>query len=171
MPPSHPTDRLRARVVHAHAWLWEPLESDPTFVLRSMFGAKAVYLGGRLMLCFCARAEPWRGLLVCTDRAQHAALIADFPALASHPILPKWLYLPESTPSFESTATRLVALARQRDPRLGIDPAAAKKTKRPAPVVRSAARDRNRSLPSPTHASRPTTKKGPSRTRHGRTTA
>jgi hypothetical protein len=116
--------------VHPYAWLWEPLESDPTFVLRPMFGTKAAYLGGRLMLCFCDRSEPWRGVLVCTERAHHASLRAEFPALDPHPILPKWLYLPESADRFEATATRLVALVRQRDPRLGIGPTPRKKNRR-----------------------------------------
>ena len=31
----------RITPVHPHRWLWEPLQADPTFVLRSMFGAKA----------------------------------------------------------------------------------------------------------------------------------
>ncbi|MBI5768215.1 MAG: hypothetical protein HZA93_10495 [Verrucomicrobia bacterium] len=110
------------RRVHPHAWLWEPLTDDPTFVLRSMFGAKAAYLGGKLMLCFCARAEPWRGVLACTDRTRHGALVSEFPELSPHPILPKWLYLPETADSFERVATRLVALARRRDPRLGVTP-------------------------------------------------
>ena len=72
------------RHVHPYAWLWEPLEEDPTFVLRSMFGTKAAYLSGRLTLCFSASEEPWRGLLVCTDRAHHAALTAEFPELTAH---------------------------------------------------------------------------------------
>lgn len=111
------------RPVHPHAWLWEPLEAEPTFVLRSMFGTKAVYLDGGMLLCFSAGEEPWRGVLVCTDRTRHAALVADFPALTPHAILPKWLYLPESHDAFERTAIALVALARRRDPRLGIAPA------------------------------------------------
>ena len=110
------------RTVHPHAWLWEPLEAEPSFVLRSMFGAKAAYLDGKLMLCFCASAEPWRGVLVCTDRPHHAPLVSAFPALGPHPILPKWLYLPESTDAFEAVAQRLVSLARARDPRLGVLP-------------------------------------------------
>ena len=112
----------RARKVHPYQWLWEPLETDPTFVLRTMFGAKATYLDGRLMLCFCAGEEPWRGMLVCTDRPYHAAWRIDFPELAPHHILPKWLYLPETTDTFERTAARIVALARQRDPRIGVTP-------------------------------------------------
>ena len=87
-----------------------------------MFGAKSVYLDGRIMLCFTAGEEPWRGVLVATDQPRHAALITEFPDLAPHPILPKWLYLPESCDRFERTAAALVTLARRRDPRIGVVP-------------------------------------------------
>ncbi len=112
---------------HRYEWLWEPLETDPGFVLRAMFGAKAVYLDGKLMCCFMAKEEPWRGVLVCTEHAHHAALMADFPELVPHSILPKWLYLPESAESFERTATRMVELARRRDLRIGVVPRPKKK--------------------------------------------
>jgi hypothetical protein len=116
-------DRLpAARVVHRHAWLWEPLETEPGFVLRSMFGAKAVYLDGKIVLCFSTGEEPWRGLLVPTDPSRHDALRAEFPALIVHSVLGKWLYLPESADAFERTATALVQLVRRRDPRLGVVP-------------------------------------------------
>ncbi len=95
---------------------------DPTFVLRPMFGTRAVYLDGRLVLCFAARRDPWRGVLVATERDHHAALRADWPELAPHPVLPKWLYLPESADSFERVAERLVQMVRRRDPRIGIVP-------------------------------------------------
>jgi hypothetical protein len=119
----------RARPVHRHQWLWEPLAAEPGFVLRTMFGAKAVYLDGKLMCCFCAGEEPWRGMLVSTDRSRHAGLQAEFPELTPHPILPKWLYLPETADRFEQAAARLVTLARQRDPRIGVVPPA--KPRRP----------------------------------------
>jgi hypothetical protein len=114
---------------HRHAWLWEPLEPEAGFVLRTMFGAKAVYLDGRLVLCFCVGAEPWRGLLVCTDRDRHAALQADFPVLSPHPVLPKWLYLPETADVFERAAAELVRLVRHRDPRIGVLPQPRKRAK------------------------------------------
>jgi len=112
----------RVRQPHRYEWLWESLEMDATFVLRSMFGAKDASLDGKLMLCFSADEEPWRGVLVCTDRPHHPALLAEFAALAPHPVLPKWLYLPESADQFEDLAVRLVTLARRRDPRLGVLP-------------------------------------------------
>jgi hypothetical protein len=117
-----------AKPVHPYAWLWEPLEDDPSFVLRTMFGTRAAYLDGRLILCFSAAKEPWRGVLVCTERVQHAALLEEFPELTPHPILPKWLYLPESADRFERIAQRLVLLARRRDPRLGIVPPSSRRT-------------------------------------------
>ena len=108
--------------MHRHEWLWQPLEGDPSFLLRPMFGTKAAYLGGRLVLCFSAADEPWRGVLVCTDRESQPSLRAEFPSLAPHPVLPKWLYLPESAADFEAAAARLVLLARRRDPRIGVAP-------------------------------------------------
>jgi hypothetical protein len=114
----------RARSVHRYAWLWEPLEPDASFVLGAMFGTKVVYIDGRLTLCFSARKEPWRGVLVCTERGHHASLQREFPELSPHPVLPKWLYLAESQDAFERVAERLVALVRERDPRIGVAPKA-----------------------------------------------
>jgi hypothetical protein len=113
--------------VHPYQWLWELLETDPTFLVRPMFSGRAVYLDGRLMLYFTAKQEPWRGVLVCTERVHHAALLAEFPELSPHPILPKWLYLPESADRFESVAERLVTLAWRRDLRLGVSPQSKKR--------------------------------------------
>jgi len=113
--------------VHPYQWLWEALEGDPGFVLRQMFGGKAAYLDGRICLHFTAKAEPWRGVLVCTDRERQAALIAEFPALVPHPVLPKWLYLSEGHDQFERCAEKLVQLARRRDPRFGVLPEPKKK--------------------------------------------
>jgi hypothetical protein len=119
--------KMRVERVHPHAWLWEAFETDPTFVLRAMFGTKAVYLGGKLMFCFATKKEPWSGILVATDRGHHASLIEEIHSLVPHPVLPKWLYLSESSDSFEQQAEHLVRLARQRDERLGVIPAARKR--------------------------------------------
>ena len=73
-------------------------------------------------------------MLVPTEREHQPALIAELPALAPHPVLPKWLYLPEAAPTFEADAARLVALIRRLDPRLGVVPGVT--AKRPAKVRR-----------------------------------
>jgi len=126
----------RVKNVHPYAWIWEPLEGEPSFVLRTMFGAKAVYLDGKLVLCFAAKKEPWRGVLVCTEKRQHMSLINEFPSLAEHPVLPKWLYLPESADDFEPVAERLVALVRRRDVRIGVTPQPHKSRSRVRPSKR-----------------------------------
>lgn len=128
-----PRERAAAQVVrpHRHAWLWEPLEGRPGFALRTMFGAKAVYLDGRMVAAFCTKAEPWRGLLVCTEREHHEELRAEFPALAPHPILSKWLYLSEASDAFEATAQKIIRLAAAGDSRIGIVPRPKKKRRGP----------------------------------------
>lgn len=110
--------------VHPYAWPWEPLESEPSFVCRQMFGTRAAYLDGKILLCFSARTEPWSGVLVATEREHHDSLVREFPSLVPHPILSKWLYLSESSARFDGTAERLVRLVRQRDPRIGVTPKA-----------------------------------------------
>lgn len=127
--------RNRPVLVHPLAWVIEPLEAEPTLLVRPMFGGRAVYVRGRFVLFLAAKAEPWRGVLVPTERAHHPALIAEFPALRPHPVLPKWLYLPESAASFDRDAAQLVRLVRAGDARIGIEPnpgaRAARRSRRP----------------------------------------
>lgn len=120
LTPMRDFGKMRAKIVHPYEWLWEPLESETSFVLRPMFGAKAAYLDGRLVLCFMAKGEPWRGVLICTDRSHHESLREEFPALAPHSVLPKWLYLPEAADGFERDAERIVELTLRRDERIGV---------------------------------------------------
>ena len=114
-------DKPPARSAHRYAWLWEPLENNAPFDLRSMFGARAVYMGGRCQLLFFAKKDPWRGVLVATDRQHHDSLVKEFPSLSAHPVLTKWLYLPETSGDFESTAQRLVTLVGRCDSRIGVE--------------------------------------------------
>lgn len=112
----------RARPVHRHLWLIDPLVEDPTLIIRAMFGGKAVYFRGRFILFLVDKEEPWRGVLIPTERSHQPSLITDFPAVSPHPVLPKWLYLPETADSFETDASQLVTLAQRDDDRVGIIP-------------------------------------------------
>lgn len=114
-------DRPAKKVSRFQA-IWAPLEADPTFVLRSMFGAKAIYVRGLIVLAFCEGDEPWRGVLVATDRTHHESLCREIRGLTVHSILGKWLYLPEESGAFESSADSLVRLVQRRDPRVGVLP-------------------------------------------------
>ncbi|HLP01229.1 MAG TPA: hypothetical protein VK163_04325 [Opitutaceae bacterium] len=132
MPPKQP---------HPLLWLAEPLRENPSYLDKPMFGGRAVHFDGRFVLYLAWKDEPWRGVLVPTEREHQASLIAEFPALAPHPVLPKWLYLTERAETFEADAQRLVALIRRLDPRIGVLPGT--KAKKPAQTgVRSAATKR-----------------------------
>jgi hypothetical protein len=102
-------------------WIFEPLEDDPGFFLRKLFSFDAAHLDNRLYLAVAGGKEPWNGLLVCTSREHHASILKQYPQLASHEVLGKWLYISQSHPAFESVAIDLAAMARKRDPRLGVE--------------------------------------------------
>lgn len=126
------TGAIRPKIVrpeHPLAWLTEPLADEPTFELKSWFGGRTVMLNGKHHLFLTCQGEPWQGILVCTFHEHQESLLREFPSLVQHPVLKKWLYLPETTDTFERDAKRLIKLARARDPRLGILPSPRKKKK------------------------------------------
>lgn len=131
MKPLRVTE-VRARKLqreHPLEWLVEPVQEDPTFVLKSWFGGRSIMLRGKHQLFLTTQGEPWQGVLVCTFHEHQPSLRAEFPSLQPHPVLGKWLYLPETAETFERDARRLVLLARSADPRLGVAPSPRKKRK------------------------------------------
>lgn len=133
-----------ARCPHPLEWLAEPLAGEPTFLLKSWFGGRTLMLHGRHHLFLTAQGEPWQGVLVCTDHEHQASLRTEFPALRPHPVLKKWLYLPEAADSFEADAKRLVQLVRAADPRIGIEPSPPRKRKPSSAGARGGAKRRFR---------------------------
>jgi hypothetical protein len=111
-------------------WLFEPLEDDPRFIQKKLFGFDAAYLDGRLYVAVSDGKDPWSGLLVCTSRQHHASLLSEFPSLKPHKVLGKSLHISPSHPEFESTATNIVSLALRRDARLGVESSALSRTRR-----------------------------------------
>ncbi len=93
-------------------WLYEPLESYERYLCKKFFSFDGAYLDGKLCLAVVSLREPWNGIMACTFREHHASLRAEFPALAPHKVLGKWLYISQLHPEFESVATGLVELAR-----------------------------------------------------------
>ena len=122
---------------HRLSWVVEPLAEEASHLEKAMFGCRGHYLHGRLMLVLAARGEePWNGLLIPTEREHHAALRRDHPALAVHPMLKKWLYVPEASEDFEETARALVERALVNDARLGVEPGGIRAGSRPRPKAR-----------------------------------
>ncbi len=124
------------RAEHPLEWLMEPAREDPGFETRAWFGGRSLMLDGKHQLFLTTQGEPWQGVLVCTFHEHQPSLLAEFPFLRPHPVLKKWLYLPESAETFEQDARRLVRLALARDPRLGVPPSPRKKRASAARPIR-----------------------------------
>ena len=116
------------------AWpfITDSMREMPGMEERRMFGCLAFYREGLLTLILTGEGEePWNGVMVATDRAHHASLIAVLPVLRSHPVLGKWLYVSSASAEFEASAEFLVNLVRARDLRVGVAPKP-KRARRPA---------------------------------------
>jgi hypothetical protein len=61
-------------------------------------------------------------VLICTEHAHHPAMIEEFPPLAPHDVLKKWLYIDSRHPEFELTIERVAQAIARNDPRFGIHP-------------------------------------------------
>jgi hypothetical protein len=103
-------------------WIFDAFERDSSYIHKRMFGSDAAYVDGLLCLIAADRDKPWNGLLVCTSQDRHAALIEELPALRPHPVLGKWLYVPQDDPAFETVVEQVTALVLERDPRIGVEP-------------------------------------------------
>ncbi|MFK0375852.1 hypothetical protein [Pandoraea sp. NPDC090278] len=103
-------------------WIFDAFERDDTFMHKRMFGAEAAYLNGRQCVAVIDRDPPWDGLLVCTSHEHHASLIDEMPGLRPHPVLGKWLYIPQSKIEFEAVVERVTNLVLAGDSRISIEP-------------------------------------------------
>lgn len=107
-------------------WIVQAFDDHPSFFTKGMFGGLAVYLFGRQMMLLVEPTKngrwTWHGVLVCTEHAHHPALIEEFPQLAPHATLKKWLYIDSRHDDFEPTMERVAAAIARDDQRIGIHP-------------------------------------------------
>jgi hypothetical protein len=107
-------------------WILRAFEDHPSFFTKRMFGGLAVYLFGRQMMVLVEPTRTgrwkWHGVLICTDHAHHPAIIEQFPALAPHEALKKWLYIDSRHDDFEPTMERVAETIARNDGRFGIHP-------------------------------------------------
>jgi hypothetical protein len=112
----------KIKKVNSLQWVFEPLEARSDFLQKKMFGCQAGYLNDRLVLVLADSEDPWNGVLIPTEREFHASLQKEFLHLKPHPVLGKWLYLPQNTLEFEEIAAKIVEYIQASDPRFGVDP-------------------------------------------------
>ena len=125
--PSSRTKRIKP---HPLVWVVESLMEEPSYIERAWFGCRAIYLHGLLVLVLCSGEEPWNGLLIPTEHQFHEDIRDDFTEVIQHPVLKKWLYLPEASEDFETVAAEIVEAVRMNDQRFGVEPRERKSGKR-----------------------------------------
>jgi hypothetical protein len=107
-------------------WILEPFEGHPSFFTKRMFGGLAVYLFGRQMIVLVeptmTRRWMWHGVLICTEHAKQPAILEEFPQLAPHEVLKKWLFIESCHEDFETTIERVAQAIARDDQRFGIQP-------------------------------------------------
>lgn len=122
-------------------WILEVFEGHPSFITKRMFGGLAVYLFGRQMMLLVEPTKTgrwrWHGVLICTQRAHHPELLREFPQLAPHDILKKWLYIDSRHEEFEPTMERAAHAIARGDRRFGIR----SRHRKARPSVKTAVRD------------------------------
>jgi len=115
-------------------WVFSAFDEHPTFATKRMFGGLAAYCHGRMVMVLMEDPDEysyrgveyaypiWDGILLPTEREFHPSLLDEFPDLDNHPVLPKWLYLPQVTENFERLAEKLADRIVANDERFGIYP-------------------------------------------------
>ncbi|HTR39335.1 MAG TPA: hypothetical protein VMH80_25850 [Bryobacteraceae bacterium] len=107
-------------------WIFQAFEHHASFFTKRMFGGLAAYLFGRQMMLLVEPTKTgrwkWHGVLICTEHVHQPAIIEEFPGLAPHDILKKWLYMDTRHEAFEPTMGRLAEAIARDDPRFGIRP-------------------------------------------------
>jgi len=116
------SSRTKKTKPHSLRWVVESLTEEPSYLEKPMFGCQAIYLHGRLVLALSSGEEPWNGLLIPTDHQFHNSILKDFKDAVQHPVLKKWLYLPEASEDFETVAQDVVEAIRIGDLRFGVEP-------------------------------------------------
>ena len=109
-----------------HEWIFQAFEDHPSFFTKRMFGGLAAYLFGRQMMLLVEPTKSgrwnWHGVLICTDQARQPAITEEFPQLAPHDILKKWLYIDSRNEDVEPTMEKVARAIARNDSRFGIHP-------------------------------------------------
>jgi hypothetical protein len=131
-------------------WILEVFEQRTSFFTKRMFGGLAVYLFGRMMMVLVEPTKTgrwkWHGVLICTEHAQQPSILEEFPQLAPHDILKKWLYIDSRHEDFEQTMEGVAKAIARDDQRFGIHPHADKNVMMGQPSRRQKPKIRHRGL-------------------------
>ena len=117
---------VKATRTYDNEWIFQLFAEHPSFFTKRMFGGLAAYLFGRQMMLLVEPTKSgrwnWHGVLLCTEYAHQPAIVEEFPQLAPHDVLKKWLYIDSRHEEFETTMERVAEAVARNDRRFGIQP-------------------------------------------------
>jgi hypothetical protein len=126
--------RTERQIAFDNEWIFQAFEDHPSYFTKRMFGGLAAYLFGRMMMVLVEPTKTgrwkWHGVLICTEHVQRLAIMEEFPALAPHDILKKWLYIDSRHERFEPTMEGVAKAIARDDQRFGIHPRPRKERER-----------------------------------------
>jgi hypothetical protein len=113
---------------------FEDLSEQESFYFKKFFRGLSIYVFGKVVACLSDRPEDrtfrrkkykfdiWNGCLIPTNREHHLELLKQIKGTLVHPVITKWLYLPQSSEHFESSMIQLVEMIKRRNILIGIEP-------------------------------------------------
>lgn len=124
-------------------WIEDLLPDD--FRRRPMFGGFAYYMGEKMILATFESLgsrtykgetfdfELWNGCMLPVEKEFQDKARHRFPLLKTHPILPKWLYLPLDTEGFDEHISDIISQVIRPTSFWGVVPKSKSKTAKKAP--------------------------------------
>ena len=119
-------------------WIEELLPEG--VIQKPMFGGRGFYYDQKLILVIfenpgdrtykniTAAFDIWNGCMFPSNFENHDEIKNLFPILINHPVLGKWLYLPQQTEDFEEIATQIIRQIPRRIHLFGTIPKPKKKS-------------------------------------------
>jgi hypothetical protein len=125
---------------------FEDLADHETFYFKKFFGGLSIYVFGK-MVAFLSehpgdksfrgkkfKMDVWNGCLIPSVRENHSELIKILKGTVIHPVIEKWLYLPQESEHFEDSMVQLVEMIQRKNKLVGIEPELKSKKKKTVKV-------------------------------------
>jgi len=113
---------------------FEDLADHDSFYFKKFFGGLSIYVFGKMVAFVCEKperktfrdqkfkTEVWNGCLIPSTRDNHAALLKLLKGAVIHPVIGKWLYLPQKSEFFEDSMIQLIEMIQRKNTLVGIEP-------------------------------------------------
>ncbi len=113
---------------------FEDLTDEDSFYCKKFFGGLSIYVYGRMVAFLCEhpgdrewrgekfKSDIWNGCLIPSMYEYQNDLMKDLKGASSHPVIEKWLYLPQTSKHFETSMFRLAEMIKRKSLLVGIEP-------------------------------------------------